>query len=399
MDAPTLRRYADAVVVGGLGIGPGDTLAIEAQPLQREFVLALTEAAYRAGAGLVDLLVLDPRVQRARALLAPLETLDVEPAWQNARMRAILRAGAGILRISGAEDLNLMADVPAERAATAALANPGRGPYLRAVGKDDARFSIAAWATPAWAAAVFPDLHEAAAIEALERDILSFARVGPDDGDDAWLRHVERLESVSAMLEGRQVRRLRLRGPGTELEVALPEGTRWLGGRMLMRGRRVSPNIPTEEVFTSPQPGGTVGTFRCTRPLGFRGRLIDGIRGEFRGGRLVRLEADRDDDRDLLASHFATDAGAARLGEVALVDASSRVGSTHRTYHSTLFDENAASHIAFGQGFHMSRAPGAPRPNGSRIHLDVMIGGDDVDIISVDPSGVETSLLTDGKLA
>ena len=162
-------------------------------------------------------------------------------------------------------------------------------------------------------------------------------------------------------------------------------------------GRRLASNMPTEEVFTSPDPRQTTGTFRCTFPLSFRGRLIHGIRGEFSKGRLVRLEADSDDDRDFLAGFIDTDKAGRRLGEVALVDASSRIGQSGRIYNNTLLDENAAAHIAFGSGFGGTRSETPARGiNHSTIHLDVMIGGPDLEATGFNARGRGIPLIRDG---
>jgi aminopeptidase len=192
--------------------------------------------------------------------------------------------------------------------------------------------------------------------------------------------------------------RLELRGPGTELDVGFVEGTRWLGGfETLADGRTLASNMPTEEVFTSPDPRQTTGTFTCTFPLSFRGRLIHGIRGEFSKGRLVRLEADSDDDRDFVATFIDTDRAGRRLGEVALVDASSRIGQSGRIYYNTLLDENAAAHIAFGSGFGGTRAETPPRGlNRSTIHLDVMIGGPDLEATGFNARGRRIPLIREG---
>ncbi|MDX6536114.1 MAG: aminopeptidase, partial [Gaiellales bacterium] len=351
MDDASLERYADAIVRDGLLIGPGDVLSVHPEPVQRPFAVALTEAGYRAGARYVDVLEDDPRITRARALLAPEETLDWRPAWQDARMRELVRENAGIVWIAGAEDPQALADVPSARAVRKVVDRPGLAPYRRAVGRGDARFAVVAWPTPAWAAQVYPELDGEAAVEALGDDLLRFARLGPDDPPDGWARHVERLESVAKELTRRGLRELTLRGPGTELRLGVPEGARWIGGTLQGRHGRFSPNVPTEEVFTSPTPRATEGTFACSRALELEGRSLDGIHGEFRRGRLVRIEASRPEESEFLQAYLARDAGAGRLGEVALVDGKSRVGAANRGYATTLLDENAASHIAFGSGF------------------------------------------------
>jgi len=155
--------------------------------------------------------------------------------------------------------------------------------------------------------------------------------------------------------------------------------------------------MPTEETFTSPDPRATSGTFRCTFPLSFRGRLIHGLRGEFSSGRLVRLEADSDDDRDFVAAYIDTDRMGRRLGEVALVDSSSRIGETGRIYYNTLLDENAAAHIAFGSGFGGTRSERPARGiNRSVIHLDVMIGSPELEVTGFDGRGRRIPLIHEG---
>ena len=395
----SLARYADAIVRDGLLIGPGDTLAVHPEPIQRELAVALTEAGYRAGARFVDVLETDPRVTRARALAAPEDTLDWRPAWEDARMRELVRQGAGIVWIAGSEDPQAFADVPPARSARRVIDRPGLPAYRRAVGRADARFVVVAWPTPAWAAQVYPGLGADAGVAALGDDLLQFARLGADDPADGWRVHAEHLAERAARLGALDLRELRLTAPGTDLHLALPPGTTWRGGVSDVRGHRITPNIPSEEVFTSPAPAATSGVFRCTRPLALAGRVIEGIAGEFRRGRLVRLEATADEDREFLAAYLARDRGAGRLGEVALLDTTSRVGAAGRPYFTTLLDENAAAHIAFGLGFGDTREPGAEAVNRSGIHLDVMIGAPEMDVEAVDARGRKVTLISGGLFA
>ncbi len=395
----SLARYADAIVRDGLLIGAGDVLALHPEPIQRRFAIALTEAGYRAGARYVDVLETDPRITRARALGASEDTLDWRPAWEDARMRELLREGAGIVWIAGSEDPQVLADVPAARAVRRVTDRAGLPPYRRAVGRADARFAVVAWPTPAWAAQVYPELAPEAAIAALGNDLLSFARLGPGDPPDGWRRHAEGLAQRAARLTELDLRELHLVAPGTDLRLALPEGTSWRGGINDVRGHRITPNIPTEEVFTSPDQSATSGHFRCTRPLALAGRVIEGIAGEFRRGRLVRVEAADEGDREFLAGYLGRDRGASRLGELALVDSSSRVGAAGRPYFTTLLDENAAAHIAFGLGFGDCRAPGSPPPNRSVVHLDVMIGSPEMRVEAVDARGKHVAIIADGSFA
>jgi aminopeptidase len=278
--------------------------------------------------------------------------------------------------------------------------------YLRGVRADRRRWGAIAFPTACWAGLVYPELGEAAAKRRLADDLLGFCRLGPDDppGYAGWEQHVDAIARRAATLTELALERVELRGPGTELDLGLSPGTRWLGGReQNAHGRIVAPNFPTEECFTSPRAGAAEGTFRCSRPLSFHGREIEGIAGEFRRGRLVRLETTRDEDRDYLAAFLDTDPGARRLGEVALVDRASRIGRAGRMYFNTLLDENAAAHIAFGFGFEGARIvePGrrAAGVNRSNLHLDVMIGTEELEATGVAAGGRRVPLIAGGAWA
>jgi aminopeptidase len=210
---------------------------------------------------------------------------------------------------------------------------------------------------------------------------------------------VKAIARRSAKLSRLGLRALELRGPGTELDVKLAPGTIFLGGQEeTPYGVKIAPNMPTEETFTSPHADGTNGTFACTFPLTFQGRVINGIRGEFRNGRLVRLDADDAADRDLLAAYIDSDpsGNGRRLGEVALVDATSRIGQSGRTYFHTLLDENAAAHIAFGAGFGATREGSTRGLNRATVHLDVMIGSPDFEVTGITEAGKRLPLIAGG---
>ena len=397
MESTALARYADAIVSEGLRISAGDLLAIHGEPAHRELMVALTAAGYRAGARHVDVLTLDPRVTRARALGAPTDSLDWRPAWEDDRMCSLITENAGIVWLNGSEEPDLLADVPAAAGATRVFERPGIGPYRAAVSAATARFVVAACPTPAWASSIYPERSPEDAVAALWTDLFSFARLEPGDPADGWARHAAMLEQRAASLSERGLRSLRLRDAHTDLRLMLPDGVLWQGGRLRAGPLSYSPNIPTEEVFTSPDPLATEGVFRCSRPLEIDGRVINGIHGSFANGSLTRVDAEREADAEFLRATFARDPGAGRLGEVALVDAASRVGRTGRSYRTTLLDENAASHIAFGFGFGFCRTPGADAPNASGIHIDVMIGTTEMEVTAVDREGVEHAVMAGGE--
>jgi aminopeptidase len=396
-----LARYADAIVRASLGIEKGDTLVVLGQPEHRELLVAMTESGYRAGAQFVDSVTTDPLAMRARLLYGDDDTLGVLSPWARRRFREASAPHGALVQIAGEGEAGYLDGVPPERIAAdyAGLAKQ-LGFVRRAQLNLQARWAIAAWPTDHWAAQVYPKLEPLKAKRRLAADLLRFCRLEDEDGKgtSGWTKHLRTLSRRSARLTKLGLSRLELRGPGTELDVGFAEDTRWLGGFETMAdGRMLASNMPTEEVFTSPDPRQTSGTFRCTFPLSFRGRLIHGIRGEFSKGRLVRLEADSDDDRDFLAGFIDTDKAGRRLGEVALVDASSRIGQSGLIYNNTLLDENAAAHIAFGSGFGGTRSETPARGiNHSTIHLDVMIGGPDLEATGFNARGRPIPLIRDG---
>jgi aminopeptidase len=397
----TLERYADAIVRTSLGIGKGDTLVVQGQPEHRELLVAIAESGYRAGARFVDVVTADPLVMRARLLHGTDEAIGALSPWGRRRLREVAGPNGALAAISGEGEAGYLDDVPPERLATDYSRLAKQTAFLRRAQLNQrARWTIAGWPTNHWADQVYPELEPLEAKRRLAGDLLRFCRLSDEDGKgtSGWLKHLRVLSRRSARLTKLGLVRLELRGPGTELDVGLVTGTRWLGGpETLVDGRMLAPNMPTEEVFTSPDARATSGTFHCTFPLSFRGRLIHGLRGEFSGGRLVRLDADADEDRDFVAAYIDTDRMGRRLGEVALVDASSRIGQTGRIYYNTLLDENAAAHMAFGSGFGGTRTETPARGvNRSTIHLDVMIGSPELEATGVDAGGRRIRLIRDG---
>jgi aminopeptidase len=397
----SLARYADAIVRASLGIGQGDTLVVQGEPEHRELLVAIAESAYRTGAQFVDVVTGDPLVMRAQLLHGADEALGAVSPWARRRLREVAGPRGALAYITGEGEAGYLDDVPPERIATDYARRAERTAFLRRAHLNGlSRWVIAGWPTDHWAGQVYPKLQPLKAKRRLARDLLDFCRLGDEDGkgSSGWLKHLRTLSRRSEKLSKLGLTRLELRGPGTELDVGFVTGTRWLGGpETLVDGRVLAPNMPTEEVFTSPDPRATNGTFRCTFPLSFRGRLIEGLRGEFSNGRLVRLDADSDGDRDFVAAYIDTDKMGRRLGEVALVDASSRIGQTKRIYYNTLLDENAAAHIAFGSGFGATRSETPARAvNRSTIHLDVMIGSPKLEATGVNARGRRIPLIREG---
>jgi aminopeptidase len=395
-----LERYAETVARECLRLAPGELLLVRAQPAHRELAVALAEAGYRAGARYVDVVYDEPRAQAARVRHAREDDLGPLTPWDRRRYRAALAPDTASVSVLPTSEPGVLDGVPTERVALDYARVAKRLAWFRRASQGGRRrWTGVAWPTEAWAAQAYPELDAGEGQRRLARDLLWFCRLGPDDppGSEGWATHAKRLRERARRLTELGLERVELRDAGTALEVRLPAATRWLGGPREQHGRETSANFPTEENFTSPEPRATEGTFRCSRPLSFRGRTIRGIAGEFRNGRLVRLEAESEADRDFLAAALDTDPGARRLGEVALVDRSSRIGQTGRTYYDTLIDENAAAHIAFGYGFGQARQRDANgRVNRSNLHLDVMIGTGELEATGVAADGRRVPLIADG---
>lgn len=401
LEPKDLRRYADAIVKASLGVTAGETLVVQGEPAHRELIVAVAEAGYRAGADVVEVLYGDPLVLRARLKRGRDEALGRITPWGALRMRELSKPSAARAAITGESEPGYLNGIPAQRIATEfGRAAKHTAAFRRANLDMRARWSGAAWPTDFWAGQVYPKLSPLEGKRRLARDFLWFCRLTDEDGpgSSGWLKHVRALARRAAKLTRLELVELELHGPGTGLRLRLVPGTRWLGGQAETPwGLKIAPNMPTEETYTSPHAGATEGTFTCTFPLTFQGRLIEGLRGEFRGGKLVRLAARKTSDRDFVAAYLDTDPNGRRLGEVALVDATSRIGMSGRTYFHTLLDENAAAHIAFGSGFGGSRTEKPARGlNRSGVHLDVMIGGPDLEATGVTAKGRRVPVIRDG---
>ena len=401
LDPAALARYADLLAVTCLALERDDILFLSAHTEHRELVVALTEAAYRAGARLVDVGYDEPRAAAARVRYAADENLGLLPDWQARRVRASKGPDRASLFVVGEADPGVYNGLPPERVATDAARRMQKIRDVAVASLDGRiRWTGCAWPTTYWASQVYPDLDGTEAKRRLADDILWFCRLGPGDPEDGsgWITHATMLAERARVLTELGLKGLRYHGPGTDLEVGLSPGTVFIGGRRTdAYGHVISANVPTEECYTSPRAGSASGTFRCSLPLSFRGRLIEGIAGEFRSGRLVRLEADDETARDFLAAFLDSEPNARRLGEVALVDASSRIGQSKRVYFNTLLDENAAAHIAFGAGFGLTRRPDARRGvNRANLHIDVMIGTDDLEVTGTAANGSTVPLISGG---
>jgi aminopeptidase len=405
--ADRLTRLAQVAVQIGLGLQHGQELVmtapLEAAPLAR----AITTEAYKAGASLVTTLYADDAAALARFAHAPDDAFDIAPAWLYDGMAAAFRAGAARLAIAG-DDPSLLAGQDADKVARANRArSKAYRPALDVIAGFDINWTIVSAATPAWARAVFPGEPEDIAVVRLWEAIFSASRVDGSDPVAAWATHNAELRRRTEYLNAQRYAALRFRGPGTDLTVGLADGHEWHGGATTAKNRIVcNANIPTEEVFTTPHALRVSGHVASTKPLSYGGTLIRDIRVRFEDGRIV--EAASATGQEVLTKVLETDGGSRRLGEVALVPHSSPISASGLLFFNTLFDENAASHIALGQAYSKCLVGGLAMPedelerrgaNRSLIHIDWMIGSGEVDVDGVASDGTSEPLMRQGEWA
>ena len=406
--AERLDRLAEVAVKVGLGLRPGQELVITAPLETVPLARAITEQAYKAGASLVTTFYADDAATLARFAYAPDEAFDTAPGWLYAGMAEAYRNGAARLAIAG-DDPSLLAGQDSVKVARANRArSQAYVPALELIANFATNWTIVSAATAPWARTVFPDLPEDEALARLWDAIFAASRVDGPDPVAAWAEHNAALHARMGTLNAHRFAALRFTGPGTDLTVGLADDHEWCGGASASRSGIVcNANIPTEEVFTTPHKDRVEGTVTSTKPLSYQGTLIDGITVRFEGGRIV--EASARTGGDVLAKVLETDAGARRLGEVALVPASSAISASGLLFYNTLYDENAASHIALGQAYSkcfrnggegLSEADLAARgANRSLIHIDWMIGSAEIDVDGITASGEAVPVMRRGEWA
>jgi aminopeptidase len=387
-DHALLDAYARLVVRVGLNLQPGQPLLVRSTYDGAPLARAVAGAAWQAGASAVDVLYDDPHLKRALVAHAPDEALGVAPEWALARLRDATAAGAALLAIGGASDAALMEDLDPMRISRARPLALDRL-WLEAVGSGDNAWTIVGCPSATWATEA---LGEGGDVGRLWDAVAHALRLDGPDPAAAWTARFDELDARAAALTERHFFALRYRGPGTDLEVGLIDGVRWRSARFrTTSGRRHVANLPSEEVFTTPHRRRAEGTIAGSLPLALRGGgIVEGLRLRLAGGEIVEAHADRGEE--LLRAELDLDEGARRLGEVALVDASSRVIDTGITFRNTLFDENATSHIAWGNG--VDQEAGDPDAvNTSRTHVDFMVGSDELDVDGIEPGGAAVPLL------
>jgi len=402
-----LDRLAEVAIHVGLGLAPGQELVITATLDAVPLVRRITAQAYKAGASLVTTLLSDEQAALIRYEHAPDESFDKAPGWLQEGVANAYRAGSARLAVTGSDPSLLKNQDPKKVSrANVAMSKVSR-PAMEIITRHEINWTIVASATPAWAKAISPNDPEDVAMEKLWHAIFSCSRVLNDGAVENWRAHDAQLQKRAAYLNEKRYSALHYTGPGTDLIVGLADDHLWLGGGTTAgNGLHCIPNMPTEEVFTTPHKDRTSGFVTASKPLSYQGMLIENIRVRFEKGRIVDAAAST--GQEVLQNLISTDEGACRLGEVALVPHSSPVSQSGLLFFNTLFDENAASHIALGQaysscvkgGHHMDKeALAAKGANDSLIHVDWMIGSDKINVFGVGADGAEEPLMRLGEWA
>ncbi len=407
IDPARLDRLAETAVRVGLGLVPGQALVMTAPVEALPLVRRIAHHAYAAGASLVTPILSDPGVTLARFEAGQERSFDAAAGWLYDGMAKAFDNNAARLAVVG-DDPMLLAGQDASRVARVGKAQSmAYRPALDRIAGFAVNWTIAAYPGAAWASRMFPNDAPDVAVGRLAEAIFKASRIDQADPVAAWAQHNAALRARTDWLNGQRFDALHFTGPGTDLTVGLAEGHEWHGGASRAKNGIVcNPNIPTEEVFTTPHARRVDGHVASTKPLSHGGTLIDGIAVRFEGGRIVGATASRGEA--VLTELLDTDEGARRLGEVALVPHSSPISASGLLFFNTLFDENAACHIALGQCYAKCFEDGASLTpdriaaqggNSSAIHVDWMIGSDRIDIDGVRADGRRVPVFRAGEWA
>ena len=386
--AEKLAAFAELAVKIGVNVQPGQYLLINTTTDTLEFTREVVKKAYEAGAGRVHVNLTDAVFERAFFENTTVEELEKFPKWIVAQREELIERNGALLWIDAA-DPDLLAGIDVEKISThqkvsgAALVN-----YRKAVMNDDIAWSIIAVPSAKWAAKVFPNLPENEQVDALWDAIFKTVRIRDGDAVEAWHEHVANLEKRAAQLNAKRYKALHYKAPGTNLTIELPEKHLWLtGGSKTPQGTTFIANMPTEEVYTMPAKYGVDGTVSNTKPLVYKGNIIDQFTLTFENGKIVKAQAQV--GNDLLQQLITTDEGSSYLGEVALVPHQSPISASNILYYNTLFDENASNHLAIGEAYPTCYEGGRELEQGqleslgintSITHEDFMIGSGEMDI-------------------
>lgn len=394
MDDVTLDRLADLLVGFGANVQDGQIVAVSSEIGKESLTRAIAASAYRHGASFVDVAYGDPHVRRARIEFGSDAALDTVPSWFGERILRLGDQRCARIALTGPVEPGLLEDLDPGRVGrdkSQALREAGK-----VINERTTNWTIGPCPTPGWARLVHPDLAPDAALAKLWEEIVHVCRLDEDDPVAAWRERMATLVGVTERLTAARFDALHFEGPGTDLTVGLLPTSRWISAAFeTVDGIPHAPNLPSEEVFTTPDPERTEGVVRATKPLLVGGATITGLTVRFEGGRAVEIDAEQ--GAGTLRELTRHDDGGVRLGEVALVDREGRIGPLGTVFYDTLLDENAASHVALGRGFDFAvDEDDLGRVNDSLVHIDFMIGGDDVDVTGVTAEGERVPVLRGG---
>ena len=407
IDPIKLDRLAEVAIRIGLNLQPGQDLLLTAPSVALPLVRKVAEHAYKAGAGLVTPILSDEEITLARYRFAPDDSFDRAAGWLYDGMSKAFAANTARLAIVGDNPMLLANEDPAKVSRASNANSMAYQPALEKIVGFDINWNIISYPSPAWAKQMFPGDEEDVAVAKLADAIFAASRVDNDDAVASWKKHNAVLRERTEWLNGQRFSALKYSGPGTDLTIGLADGHEWQGGASTAKNGIVcNPNIPTEEVFTTPHARRVSGHVVSSKPLSYQGSLIDNIAVRFEEGRIVDAKASR--GAEVLNKVLDTDEGARRLGEVALVPHSSPISKSGLLFFNTLFDENAACHIALGQCYSKCFVNGgsltpeqiaAQGGNKSLIHIDWMIGSGAVDIDGVHEDGRRVPVFRKGEWA
>lgn len=412
--ARKLQTYAELAVKVALNVQPGQRVLIigplanggaslEAALLARQ----IAAAAYRAGSPLVETIYGDEQQQLMRFKHAPRDSFGSYSAWLPTALSNHVAAGHAVLSIS-ANDPDLLQGEPPDLVSDVLQATAREmRPFREQISRNETNWAIVAAASEGWAEKIFPGLPTNEALDRLWETIARMCRLDSPDPLGAWEIHLGNLGARSEYLNARRYSALKYTGPGTDLTLGLPDGHLWVSGRSAStNGIPFTANLPTEEVFTIAHRDRVDGVVRASKPLSYGSTLIEGFNMTFEGGRVVRMHADR--NADTLERLLDTDEGARHLGEVALVPHNSPISQSGLLFYNTLFDENAASHVALGNAYKFTLKGGNDmkgeefeRAGGNRsaVHVDFMIGSGELDVDGVLSDGSTEPVMRKGEWA
>jgi aminopeptidase len=407
IDPVKLERLAEVAVRVGLQLREGQDLVITAPVVALPLVRLIAKHAYKAGAGLVTPFFADDELALARYENASDASFDRAASWLYEGMAKAYSDGAARLAIAADNPMLLSSQDPAKVSRANRANSKAYQPALEKIAGFDINWNIVSYPNPAWAKVMFPNEPADIATRKLADAIFAASRVDVDDPVGAWAAHNAALRTRTRFLNGKAYSALHFKGQNTDLTVGLAEGHEWHGGASTAKnGITCNPNIPTEEVFTTPHALRVEGYVTSTKPLSHQGTLIEDFAVRFEGGRIVEAKASRGEE--VLNKVLDTDEGARHLGEVALVPHSSPISQSGLLFYNTLFDENAASHIALGQCYSKCFIDGvkltpeqikAQGGNSSLIHIDWMIGSGQIDVDGINADGTREPVMRSGEWA